>query len=764
MRWRFLRAIAIFPHVRHRTALVSRSIARPRLNQRWNPIWDEVDEMLQALIEMRIVRRKPGGFLWMHSRIRDALRERLLDLFSKRRNKVHRDDRQHLHLGLADWCMTFFSATRDPLAVFQAIYHRCRVAQLAFDQAQKHPSQGEKVNNAQDKVSQEALLVRMRSALCEATNHLETGRASILAWGSRLDAERCLKGFWNLLQSMATDPLVLPKKPSHAARMNARNRRFFFMAGAKVLLYQMWLYRDLGDSKNVLQTCQQLEKFLTRPFGIGLDQGGDQQQFERDWSREHYWGEKHLKLEQAIVCISLRNYDCAQGRFAKLCSAPWPNDVASRATGSQQNQFPLQKLLNASTDRKVEGIVSEWANQSVVSKNGKVGAALPSTEKRKEELRYEVRRLMIYVLRRQMETHLLQHEVAANLKLCGKKSAADRVNHVRCAERLYLAARRLPRFVTEDEVSAIRRERSRLHSVLAGILAVKGDTKGVQRHINEAWIAVAHLPESEEFIAQCVVDLRRAYCKLHELLSIPVLRNHAALMMKGDGQAVFETLKGPTRRKRTFERIVAILADVQLNLDQIESRMMRTRKSLWWWMTLRRYQMVWLQYREIVRYWKRTNPNLRDLHESEASLNYATDHDGETARALLLETLRRVSFDVFQLARIVHAAVNVARISLLPSESASRRPSLAVIPLFQATIREKWVASIAQARRRLEHIRDARVKMPSRQSRKDNEWDLSKNVNTYVELVLKQTQEFLTDSSKHAKNNFTVRAKRREKD
>ena len=291
----------------------------------------------------------------------------------------------------------------------------------------------------------------------------------------------------------------------------------------------------------------------------------------------------------------------------------------------------------------------------------------------------------------------------------------------------------LPRFVTEEEVSQIRIERSRLHSVLAGTLAAKGDRNGVQRHINEAWIAIAHLPESEEFIARSVVDLRRAYCKLRQLLGVPILHEYTRPIMQGCGKKKLKQLVPPQKRAGSFERVVALLADVQLNLDQIEARMTRNRKSLWWWMTLRRYQMVWLQYRELVRLWKRLNPALRDVNETTASLNYATDQEGETARALLLETIRRVSFDVFQLARIIHAALNIARISLTQNGAAKDSAQFEL----QCFLKQRWYVCLKQAARRLEHIRQ------EREHKKDAEWVLSPDVKSYVELVTRQTDAFL---------------------
>ena len=66
----------------------------------------------------------------MHWQVRSELRNIFFN--EPQTQPTTEDDRIDIQVGLADWCMTLFHATRDPLAAFQAIFHRCRVAQFAW--------------------------------------------------------------------------------------------------------------------------------------------------------------------------------------------------------------------------------------------------------------------------------------------------------------------------------------------------------------------------------------------------------------------------------------------------------------------------------------------------------------------------------------------------------------------------------------------------------------------------------------------------------
>jgi hypothetical protein len=160
----------------------------------------------------------------------------------------------------------------------------------------------------------------------------------------------------------------------------------------------------------------------------------------------------------------------------------------------------------------------------------------------------------------------------------------------------------------------------------------------------------------------------------------------------------------------------------------------RNRKSLWWWMTLRRYQMVMLQYREMIRLWKRSTTDLCEPHDLQGSLNLATYDEGETTRVLLSETARRVSTDAFQLARIAHNGCNFARMSLMDRIGNMGRLT---DPRWEQ-VKMDWRRCMYDLHQRL-----IVVYQPFKANPSSSEVKLSQFVEDYVKYVIRQLENFL---------------------
>jgi hypothetical protein len=222
---------------------------------------------------------------------------------------------------------------------------------------------------------------------------------------------------------------------------------------------------------------------------------------------------------------------------------------------------------------------------------------------------------------------------------------------LRQAQMLYLAAQRLPRYVTEQENSLMRVEHSRLHSVMAGVLALGGDHDAVHRQINEANIALSSLPESEDSIARAVLDLRLIYCKLAELRAIAPLRKLKVECLSGYPVDIADLGSGT-------EKVVAILEEVETSLDRVEARMVSYRKSLWWWMTMCRYRMLWIEHSLLLAGIRQEANNT--VRASERSVQQLW----ESAQELLKDSCMRTTFDSFQMSRILVTFSHIARLKM----------------------------------------------------------------------------------------------------
>lgn len=650
---RLLISLSLLSPVRHETALAARAIFP---NESYEEIFQQIGAAIQKWRSKKFLRLKPGHFLWMHPMIKDALRKEMVPYFQPA-------SRAELHTALADWCMTFYYSTRDPLAAFQAVYHRCRVAELVAHK--EFPPDN-------------APLSRLRSSLSEACNHLELAKASILTAGNSLDTRRFLEGF--RVRFSALEALCM--KCDSKTRL--RNRDFFLLSGIKLLTFSIGYYRDIGDLAMVLSCCDDLDNFRKASPRAGKDV-------------DRFRAARGIELERAVLNISSRSYRAAEVSLKTLI-APLCFTTATN----------LNRVLSPRY-KEIESAVFFWTDRA------KWGAGV------KRESRFEARKIAFSALRRLIEVYLLQVELRELLANCGIQNKHSRsTDFLQRAQKAYRIARMLPRFISEEEFGELRTERSRLHSIFAGILACSNDYSGVQRHINEAEIAINHIPESEEAIGKCVVDLRRIYCNLRRIDS--------AL-----GMTLKWTLQGCQARapKTTKSKVGEIRSDldqVELWLIRVEARMIRGRKSLWWWLTLRRYQMVALLYREILRFWQRDGDAFGD--ESGEMLAYASYQDTQRAIHLLVGAANRTMFDPFQLARILHAGLSFAqllqaqvKIDLLAKEELSR------------IWRRALSAGLAQLREVEARKEKSRLKEYCSQS----------EINKYVRFVRKGIDNFVGD-------------------
>ena len=90
----------------------------------------QTEDWLQELESLQIIRRKPGGFIWMHVPIREEIRLRLLEseLLAPRLCG-------EIHHGLAECGTRLFLSSRDPLAAFEVSFHRLQAAGWYLDSA-----------------------------------------------------------------------------------------------------------------------------------------------------------------------------------------------------------------------------------------------------------------------------------------------------------------------------------------------------------------------------------------------------------------------------------------------------------------------------------------------------------------------------------------------------------------------------------------------------------------------------------------------------
>lgn len=135
-RRRFLHALVLMQRPRLLATIWSEAAS---LRDEPPEIADKKQEWLRELEDKGLLRRKAGGFIWMHLRCRQRIRDilhdpsKLTSRYTAASAALHgwtpKEDEGDLHTELAKWYEKVLDASENPAAVFEALYHFCRAAQ-----------------------------------------------------------------------------------------------------------------------------------------------------------------------------------------------------------------------------------------------------------------------------------------------------------------------------------------------------------------------------------------------------------------------------------------------------------------------------------------------------------------------------------------------------------------------------------------------------------------------------------------------------------
>ena len=143
---RFLHALSLMQRVRLLATIWSAAVSHN------SPGANESDSDRTALLRhivaletSGLVRRKPGGFIWMHTRARNRLRTLLGSramrvTFCKKHPEVapyltswnSSRDECEIHNRLAQWYRHVLATSNSPAALFEAVYHLCHAARTSL--------------------------------------------------------------------------------------------------------------------------------------------------------------------------------------------------------------------------------------------------------------------------------------------------------------------------------------------------------------------------------------------------------------------------------------------------------------------------------------------------------------------------------------------------------------------------------------------------------------------------------------------------------
>ncbi len=148
---RFLHTLVLMKRTRFPTAtpgLCEAIVARANKTRKGSPSRKMIADWLNDLEDMGLVRRKLGGFVWIHT----SLRKHLQDRFGTPPRGQRRAREQELggwrphekeadvHADLAAWYTRVLLASNSPQAVFEAVQHLCLAAKSELRLSLSKPS------------------------------------------------------------------------------------------------------------------------------------------------------------------------------------------------------------------------------------------------------------------------------------------------------------------------------------------------------------------------------------------------------------------------------------------------------------------------------------------------------------------------------------------------------------------------------------------------------------------------------------------------
>ncbi len=251
-RWRFLVALTLMHRARHRSAAYGHAFRWGRTERHLFPELpipssstapsnDDpergvaisaapatmlVDRWIAELENCRLVRMKPGGFLWLHSKTRDRLRVALLDDFRDRfgtnvtstelpeknvgrvvtkygltARTVARMVFASAHMSLARWQRRILDSSGDSSAVLDGLHHCCQAAtEMSRAFVTIHP-RNKRASRFQQELD-ERMEQFMLSALADAESLLTVARGELVSKGASTGKCRRLEELVNNLMEI----------------------------------------------------------------------------------------------------------------------------------------------------------------------------------------------------------------------------------------------------------------------------------------------------------------------------------------------------------------------------------------------------------------------------------------------------------------------------------------------------------------------------------------------------------------------------------
>jgi hypothetical protein len=514
-RKRFLHALVLCARTRYPSLLWSWAFHTPsssdglvrfELTHKW----------LEQLKDADVIRRKPGGFIWLHAGVRDGLRKKF-------RNAGNGAD---IHHCLAEWYEKLFAASRDPMAVFEVVYHRCNAAARWLDNGAIASKPDLRSESPDDKDVSRNCCRKALADLHQAAAILGVSKASLLSKmfsKGKLDqlkvvGKEHLKLVHNSVATacQACNPKVACRLRGEldleCLRIKKQTHRLSKLIGREVA--------DLDTAFSHARECWETEcDLLVGESQLGQNGSDKQGQSPADsakkWEPTHEEGlllrdlKCEFQHEWGVLCIAARAYPKAERYFKAVY---------------RRYRFPfdeLEKLATSDPGDGPGGVIDHVVEWAVRTQN----SGQPDSRTRNDLILLRV----VYTLERHMELFLLQGQLVHLLSRRytpppkdSKYANRQQVDFCGAACMCHRAACEIMRFLPSERQEELYHERQRLDTQYGLALACRRDFVRAHQRLREAESFLSMSQRNEHSLESAIIELHRAEVYAQQAVFQPV--------------------------------------------------------------------------------------------------------------------------------------------------------------------------------------------------------------------------------------------------
>jgi hypothetical protein len=692
---RFLTALVLMQRTRYITATVSEAFVRRReVRNVWEReaedrrIWDAAMRMVRRLERHNIIRRKTGGFIWMHCSTRDRLRNELRAAAGDRWNSTAAD----IHWHLALWYEQLFLSSLSASSAFEVVYHCLRCIESSLSDLRSKAGL-KKLRTSNGDLS--GRRIRIEQSFCLLDRILWEAEPRITHRGFSQGSIRRLNLIRLQYVNLVRAELKLAKNSRVVGALSKDFKKLFDAVDEQLqavhrrcLQIMAKLSREVAEHVSAFRRWRQLRQVVV----CGETNYGEDVRRSKSPTSPGTWSFPTDCLVRTSRKNALANFVVGGGRLPAGCkplSAEFDERLLSKHPDKwvdfQRHVGLLCLATRAYTSahsryvKRMQVLLAERfkVDDAYAKKGGALDEevlrimAVPGFDGdnwRKQSIVLAVAKLYVRWLQLDIARFKIAHRMAELAP--STEDAEKRRKSLRAIEDGALShdftARELLRSLSVDQWKGIHEQLRRIDMFRAVLEAVQGRRVAARGFLGSAFRHAAMTDPSQKGMSFAVIELHRADVCISEALVEKVGGEAFSRFVKAGVVARVQSLRwrqgnrelrntySPYKAER-FQVVRGLLGDAASALDRAYPILLQNEKNVWWstWYFERRLKVIELDLWSVVGRCGEPLPYVG----WQASPEYAlTDADH-----LLAYTTRMVRLDVYRLAIVIETYANIIR-------------------------------------------------------------------------------------------------------